>query len=374
MISKQDILRLLHRPDGNTPVLSVFLDMSVNSVNQRTHRIFLDKEVARFDELDSDRQGHHREELGAALDRVYRWLDEEYDEANKGVAIYTEIGGDWLEAIQFPVPVRNRLTISDRPIISPLAQVVENYHHHGLVLVDRERLRLINVYLGESVAEHEVTTEPYPTPHDVKAGGEAAKERQRRKAEEVRHFFKEFALEVAEFDRRYRPADLILIGTRENVKRFRELLPQHLQEKVVHTENAPIHAATPEILERLAPFFAQQAQQEEINAADLLHDRVGQNHLAVAGFQDTLSQLQEGRVDTLVVARDLERNGAHCLQCGFFLAVEDHACPYCGGELKHDIDLTEAMIRIAEEQEVSLAFVPPESVADLDGVGALLKF
>src|SRR5690606_27247540 len=34
MISRQDILRLLHRPEGQVPVLSVFLDMSVNEVNQ----------------------------------------------------------------------------------------------------------------------------------------------------------------------------------------------------------------------------------------------------------------------------------------------------------------------------------------------------
>jgi peptide subunit release factor 1 (eRF1) len=374
MISKQDILKLLRRPDGQHPMLSVFLDTSVNSVNQRTYQVFLDKEIAKFQELDSDRPGHNREALGAAFERVYRWLDEEFDEANKGVAIYTEIGGDWLEGVQFPVPVRNRLTISDRPVIGPLVQVVENDHRHGLIVVDRVRLRMVGVYLGQVFAEHEVRTEPYPAPHDERAGGEAAKDRQKRKAEEVRHFFKEFALEVAEFDRRYRPDDLILLGTRENVVHFLDFLPQQQRDKVVHMEHAPVLAGTAEILQRLAPYFERQAQEQRMRAADLLHDRVEHQHLAVSGFDDTLTQLQEGRVDTLVLARDLEYHGAHCRHCDFYLARQDFTCPYCSSDLEHGVDLAEAMIRLAEEQEVRLEFVAPEAVLDLGGVGALLKF
>lgn len=374
MISRQDILRLLHRPEGQAPVLSVFLDMSVNEVNQRTHRVFLDKERARHVELDSDREGHHREALGAAFERVLQWLDDGYDRANRGVAIFTEIGGDWMEALQFPVPVRNRVVISNGPVIGPLAQVVEQDQHHGIVVVDREHLRLINVYLGATLTEHEVHTDPYPAAHDTRAGGEEAKDRQKRKAEEVRHFFKEFALEVAEFDRRYRPDDLILLGTHENVTHFVEFLPQHLRDKVVHSNHAPIHEPTPEILARLAPFFESQAASREAAAVDLLRDRHANRHLAVAGFPDTLQMLQEGKVDTLVLARDIERAGAHCDRCGFFLDRQESECPYCGGTLERSVDVVEAMIRIAEEQDVKLEFVAPEAVTDLHGVGALLKF
>ncbi len=87
-----------------------------------------------------------------------------------------------------------------------------------------------------------------------------------------------------------------------------------------------------------------------------------------------MERLQEGKVDTLVMSRDLERSGAHCRRCGFFLARRDGSCPYCGGELDRRVDLVEAMIRLAEEQEIVLEFVPAEALADLDGVGALLKF
>src|SRR5690606_10439913 len=220
----------------------------------------------------------------------------------------------------------------------------------------------------------EVRTDPYPTPHDTRAGGEEAKDRQKRKAEEVRHFFKEFAQEVVEFDRRYRPDDLILLGTRENVTHFMEFLPQQLRDKVVHSNHAPIQEPTPEILSRLAPFFESQAVSREAAAVDLLRDRHANRHFAVAGFPDTLQQLQEGKVDTLVLARDIERAGAHCDRCGFYLDRQESTCPYCGGTLERSVDLVEAMIRLAEEQDVRLEFVAPEAVTDLHGVGALLRF
>jgi len=374
MISRNDIQRLLHRPDGGFPVLSTFLEMSVNAENKRTYHVFLAQQRSRFGSLASDRPGHHREAIGAALERIERWIGDEYREENKGVAIYTEIGGDWFEALQFPVPVRNRMVIADAPCITPLAQILETAHHHGVVMVDREHLRMMSVYLGEPLHEHEVKTDPYPVPHDVQRGGYSAPDFQRRKAEETRHFFREFALEVAEFDRRYHPDDLVLVGTDENVKHFLEFLPPALGAKVVHTDHAPIDAPAADVIQRLRPWFDEQTERREQAAAGLVHERVRQGHLAVSGFAPTLEQLQEGRVESVILARDIERPGARCTRCGFYLAETDADCPYCGGSLRHGVDLADAIVRLAAEREVPLQFVPPAALADLGGVAALLRF
>lgn len=374
MISRYDILRLLHRPAGRPPVLSVFLDMSVNSDNKRTYRIFLDQRRAQYVELDSDRPNHHREPVGEAFARVDRWLDEQFDPVNKGAAVYVEIGGDWFEGLQFPVPVRNQTTIAEQPVIGPLAEITETHRRHGIIIVDREHLRLLTTELGLTMHEHQVSTAPYPTPHDVKAGGEASPAFQRYKAEEVRHFFKEFSLEVAEFVRRYRPDDLIVLGTEENVRSFVDFLPAQIREMVAHTDHAPIHATAAELLERIAPFILEQRERFETEAVRTLRDRAHHGHLAVRGFADTLQSLQEGRADSVVLARGWQRTGSRCTQCGFYLDTTELICPYCGGPLATGVDLVESVIRVAEEQDVRLYFVPPESMMDSDGVGALLRY
>lgn len=374
MISNQDLERILaHSGNGNETV-SLFLDMSVNSDNKRTHRIFLNQRRSQFDELDSERAGRPREAIGAVFQRVDEWLETEYREENRGVVIYAELGGDWFEALQFPVSVPNRLVVAPRPAVGPLAQVLESYHHHGVILLDRERVRILSVYLGTLLDEIEVQGEPYPARHNVQAGGYSQTRFQRRKLEEMRHFFKEFAREVEEFVRRYRPQDLVLLGTDENVARFQEFLPDAIREKIVLTGSVRVGESPSEILARIEPHLQEERERESREVLQRLRERVREDYLATAGFQSTLVALQEGKVDTLVISQDQQRDGARCTQCGFVFGREVEKCPYDGAVTDGGVDVIEEVIRLAEEQGADIQFVAPGEVGDLAGVGALLRF
>jgi peptide chain release factor subunit 1 len=374
MISKQDLERIIARDSNGREVLSLFLDMSVNSDNKRTHRIFLNQRRAQFDELDSERSSHPREAIGRAFQRVDEWLDAEYREENRGVVIYTELDGDWFEALQFPVGVANRLAVGERPLIGPLAQVIESYHHHGVVLLDRERVRILSVYLGTLLDEIEVHAEPYPARHDVQAGGYSQMRYQRRKLEEMRHFFREFAKEVEEFVRRYQPDDLIVLGTDENVARFREFLSDTVAEKIVLTGPMRVGEAPTDLLARIDPHLQAERERESRELIQLLRERVEQDYLATAGFQRTLVALQEGKVDTLLIEEDQEREGARCTQCGFVFGREVERCPYDGSPTDAGIDVVEEAIRLAETQGADIEFVPAGEAEDFAGVAALLRF
>lgn len=374
MISRQDIQRLLHHEANGAPILSVFLDMSVNEVNKRTYRTFLSQERSRLIGLNGDRPGHPRDPLGAAFDRVQEWIDEEFDVSNKGAAIYAAVGGEWLEGLQFPVQVANRVSVGPHPVVSPLVELVERPHHYGVIVVDREWLKLIDLRLGIPVAEEEVKTTPYPTPGDVKAGGEAAKGYQKWKAEESRRFFEEFTAKIEDFVGKYRPDGLILMGTQDNVERFARFLPEELRRRIVHLDNAPVVPTTASVIERLGPFLEEDEARNEAESVDRLRERVGEGSRAVSGVEETLLQLQEGKLDTLVLSRHLECEGTQCLRCGFYLTAPDGACTYCGGEIEAGVDLVEAMIRLAAEQEVDITFTDPGATEGFGGVGGLLRF
>lgn len=348
--------------------------MSVNSDNKRTYQIFLNKEKASHQELDSDRDGKHREALGEAFARLERWIGSNFREANKGVAVYVEIDGDWLEGFQFPLSIPNRLALDTRPVVGPLVEIISRYHHHGVVLVDREHLRLLSFFLEQAMHEKEVQTEPFPAPHDIKRGGFSARDYQARKAEETRHFFKEFAAEVEDFVRTHRPNDLTLLGTHENVVRFVERLPQAIQDMIIHTDGMEIDATTSEIRRKLAPVFQRRRQERETASVDLLRDRLKQSHFAVAGFEQTLEHLQAGKIQTLVVARGAHRNGGQCEKCGYLFAQGTGTCSYCEGPVRDHVDLVEEILRLAGDQEVDIAFVTASAVQDMGDVGALLRF
>jgi len=374
MISKQDLELLVAREAGDLPIFSLFLDMSVNSDNKRTHQVFLNQRKAQFDELDSDRENHHREAVGEAFAEVQQWLQDEFQEENRGVVIYKELGGDWFQTFQFPVPVANRLIIRDRPAIGPMAQVIESYHHTGVILLDRENVRIMSVYLGTLMEEIEVRVSPIPTKHDVQAGGYSQTRFQRRKLEEMRQFFREFAKEVEEFERRYQADDLVILGTEENVAKFREFLSDRLLQKVVYTGAMPIDEATNAVLARLAPHLEEIRERESRELLHQVRERVREDYLATAGFQSTLTALQEGKVDTLIIGKDEDRSGARCNQCGFVFAGEVATCPYDGSETENGVDVVEEAIRMAEVQSADIQFVAAADIRDLRGVGALLRF
>ncbi|CAN5750802.1 hypothetical protein BH23GEM9_BH23GEM9_11770 [soil metagenome] len=374
MITTNDIQRLIQRDGNGHEFLSLFLDMSVNSDNKRTHQIFLAKEKAAFTELQSDREKHHREPLGAVFSKVDRWIDETYEPTNKGVVLYAEIGGDWFQAFQFPTPVQNRLAVLPYPVIGPLTQLMHNHPKFGVIIVDREHLWLLSVHMGVLGDEHRFEPDAIPTPHDVQAGGYSHKDYQSRKAEETRQFYKDFVEEITRFERRVGIDQFFLLGTTENTQNFRDFLPRTIAERVVHVAHAPSAATGSELVKHLQPVFEELAERGEAEAMDLLQERISQSHFATSGVHDTLIQLQEGKVERLVVARGLEREGVQCTRCGFYLARRDGACPYCGGELREGIDLVESMIRLAANQSARIDFVAADDVPDLREVGALLKF
>ena len=79
MITSPDIRELLHRETHGKPIVSVFLDLSVNSDNKRTHGVFLNRQRTHYEHPALERNGKRRS-LETSLDRVEKWLDEEFDE------------------------------------------------------------------------------------------------------------------------------------------------------------------------------------------------------------------------------------------------------------------------------------------------------
>ena len=101
-------------------------------------------------------------------------------------------------------------------------------------------------------------------------------------------------------------------------------------------------------MQHLGPYFAVRAAAAETRVLELPHDRGHHGHYAAAGVLQTLEQLQAGKVETLVIARDLEERGAECRGCGLLLARHDGACAYCGGARREGVDIGEVLVGLAE--------------------------
>lgn len=373
MVTRREIQQLLQREPTDNPILTLYLDMTVGADNKRSHQLFINKQRSALAELETTAR-HHREALGGVFDRIQAWLENEFNERNQGVALFAEVGGPFFHALQLPRPLANRSALQERPVVAPLAELLQHERRWGVVHVDREHLQLISVFMDMVEEEQSFAPDAIPVPHAVQAGGYSQKDIQKRKAEETRQFYRDFAEEIGRFDQRRHPDAFVLLGTTENVQNFLEFLPPPIRSRVLHTAHAPTALSTAELVQHLAPTLRTLVEHEEAEAVKALLERVQQSHFATAGFHDTLVQLQEGKVDRLIIARNAERDGVQCTQCGFTLVRRDGDCPYCGGTLRDGIDLVESMIRMAAQQEARVAFVAGDPMDQVNGVGALLRF
>lgn len=373
MITRQEIARLMERPDSGRPVLSLFLDMSVGPDNHRTHAVFVAQQRGRAGELADRGRGVRREALEEAIDRAAGWLADGFEPENRGVAVFVEVGGGWLEAVQVPVPLPNLLCLGRRPALAPLVRALQGRRRHALVLVDRAHLRMLHVWLGRVVDEEEVRKDPYPAAHDVQGGGFAEQRYQRHKLEEERHFFTDFAAAAAAFVARTGADDVVLLGTTENVGKFRRFLPESVEGRVVRTESVRADAPASEVLERLsATLDAEDAEGAELVAR--LRERVAAGYYAASGVQPTLSALQAGSVEAVLLADDRADGGWRCTRCSFLFADEVEACPYDGAPVENGVAVVEEAIRLAAAQGARTRLVPPAVAGEFDGAGALLRF
>ena len=373
MITAPDIQELLHRETHGKPIVSIFLDLSVNSDNKRTHGVFLSRQRTHFEHPELERNGKRRS-LEVTIDAVERWLAEEFDESNRGAAIYAELGGEVIAGLQLPERVENRVGIADAPMVLPLLAVMEREARHVVALVDREHLRLLALSFGRVVEERSFAPEAMHVPHDVQAGGYSHKNIQSRKAEEAKHFLRDFADELSHFTDRHTPEGIVLLGTDENVARFREQLSQAIDERVVHTGHVPGAGSAGEVIDRLTPLFQERSNERLATALQLLRERVPQNHFAVAGIQPVLDRLKQGSVETLVLGQGMTREGSRCTQCDVLLDQSEGSCPYCGGKTRDGVDLVEAMGRQAAAQDARVLFTPAGDTERFEGAAALLRF
>ena len=73
-----------------------------------------------------------------------RYLEDEVPASVQGLAIFAcSASEDWFEVGHFDAPFeRNRLFISDRPHLYPLARLIDQYRRYAVVLADTNRAQI----------------------------------------------------------------------------------------------------------------------------------------------------------------------------------------------------------------------------------------
>ena len=362
-----DLVRELAQFDtGGDPVLTCYLNVDGRA---RVRPVDYAHDLDRLIRRSSDATSRAADaDVEAVRSHVLNGLDRS---RVRGLAIFSCESAGLFRVVDLPVPVHNRLVVASGPALDQLESVAEQLVPIGILLVDRQRIRVL-VFAGGELAEHTESVGELPRDYDER--GHAARGDVSSHVDELAHQHLRLAAKIA-FDafQAHGVSRVTIGGANESVAEVEQHLHPYLRERLVDRLGVTVGASLDEIRNAMLDLEARSERATEAAAVARLREVVGAGK-AVAGLPDTLAALGERRVDQLLVSEGFEETGWRCENCTLLAAVGP-TCDACGATMTHLDDVVAEAVQVALGQSCDVEVCVENADLDVVGrVGALLRY
>lgn len=363
-----DTLRRLAELQTDEKVVSLYLNLDPSEFAEPPARATAVNSV--LDDADR-RAREHDPSVRAAVQRL-REVFQDFDfQGAHGVAAFVS-GDDLLETIKLPRTVPNCVVIDDHPYIEPLVDAQAD-GEYAVVLVNRQIGRIFRGGRDRLDEVARVTDEVHGR-HDQ--GGWSQARYQRSIEKEAYDHLKNV---VEDLLRRFnqRKFDALFAAAPEGVwADFEERLHPYLKARLAGRFEIDVENTTPEDVHAAAEeAIAAYERKLEEETLDRLVAARSSGGRGVSGLEDTLSALNEQRVEALLLQENFDAAGVCCPQCGWLGPSGVDNCPADGTETVEREDVTDLAVRRAITQSAKVVLVrDDERLEPLGSIAALLRF
>jgi len=367
MLTERDVKELVNLKTRH-PVLSVYLNVDPTESPAEAYKLRLRgmlKDIAGDD-------------TAGDVETIERYMEHEYDWTGRGLAIFSCFAENFFRAYALQVPVRSRARRMPEPYVKPLADLLDAYGGYGVVLVDKQGVRVFHFHLGD-LREQEGTMGE--TIKQVKRGGSSTVPGQRggqgggrHTQEMVARNMRESAEFAAGFFKHNQVRRILIGGTEANVARFRAELPKRQQSLIMGTFPMEMGASHDDVLRRAMEVAQAAEQKREAALVRRVITAAAKGKGGVIRLDDTLGAVHEGRVMTLVVSEGYRAPGYRCTGCGFVTAQFIKKCPFCGSAFEEIEDAVEHAIRKVMADGGEVEVVRDAELNKAGRIGGLLRY
>jgi peptide subunit release factor 1 (eRF1) len=136
----------------------------------------------------------------------------------------------------------------------------------------------------------------------------------------------------------------------------------------------PGNVTVPEILSESLAIEEQVEWRHELKLAEELIQKAQAGNLAVRGLGATLSALDRGEAQTLLVEEGFAMPGYACFAC-HFASLEVQACPHCGKPTEPCADVVDEAIELAWQRNCQIEHIQGMTpLRETGRIGALLRY
>jgi peptide chain release factor subunit 1 len=351
--------------DTQNPVLSVYLNVDPDRRAGDKGKLALRNLLTKATEANPEANPEDAK-------RMQNYLEMGYNRQGRSLLMCSCAARDFWWAKSFMVPVEDFAYVGRRPYVRQLAQLLDIYGRYGVIHVDQEgaRLYLFNMgvlenaegHFGEEVKQH-------------KAGGWSNPRYQRHEAGVAQQNLQDAAEMAEEFYRATDTRHLLLAGTEKNVARFQELLSHRLRAMVVGRFAAGANASPAEISEKAIKPVRKAGLEDAQALADQVVDAVHKGGSAVAGLAETLTAVQEGRAQQIVVLADFARPAYRYVDSGYIVLDLGDDQELGSGRVQELPDAVESVLRRAMVQGIGVTILKAhEGLDQLGKIATLTRY
>ncbi len=297
--------RLLNFEPTAAPVISLYLDARADQHGRDSFLPFVRKQLTERSKS-YENQSEERLSFEADFVRIVRYLEDEVPASVEGLAIFAcSAENDWFEVGQFDAPFeRNRVFVSDRPHLYPLARLIDQYRRYAVVLADTNRAQILVFAAGRAVGRQEV--ENVKTKH-AKVGGWSQARYQRHEQNYHLQHAKEVVDMLEKIVREENIEHIVLAGDEAVViPLLREQMSKEVSEKVIDALSLGIDTPEHELLEESLTAFRRHDSLTDMEKVERLLNEYRADDLGVAGVPETLAALSNGQVEELLIAANAD--------------------------------------------------------------------
>jgi peptide subunit release factor 1 (eRF1) len=366
MFTEQDLQELLEFK-ARRPVVSVYLNTDPSQGSADAYKLRLRSMLKDLD-------------LKEDVEAIERFIDFDFDWSGRGVAVFSCQSEGFFRAYTFAFPFQDRVRISDRPHVKPLADLLDAYGGYGVALVDKQEARLFYFHLGELREEEDLSGEAVR--RTKRGGGSQAPGRRGGTAGQtqyVKEVTQRNLKDAAEFAARFFSDNnvrrVLIGGTEENVTQFRSHLPKAWQSLVVGTFPISMTASQAEVLQRALEAGQSAERRREAQLVERVVTTAAKGRGGVIDLEDTLNAVHDGRVQILVIREGYRAPGFRCLGCGYLTSEKLESCPFCNSKFEKIPDAVELAVRRVMRDGGEVEVVRDSvKLKDFGYIGALLRY
>ncbi|HVM31219.1 MAG TPA: Vms1/Ankzf1 family peptidyl-tRNA hydrolase [Candidatus Limnocylindrales bacterium] len=373
-----DTLRRLAEVESqDLPVLSVYLDMRAQATGgrpgERAGLVVLRDRLRQIERTYWPR-GDDYDSFKADEQRIDEFLEQEFDTAAQGLAIFACSGIGLWEVVQAGVPFRDSVAVGARPDLFQLARLLDEHETAVVALVDTNSYRLFVTRTGR-LEEVESRDEDSASFQKRSLGGWSEQRYQRHIDKHIADFARESAAAIEDLVNREDAQRLVLAGDEVALTPLSDALSQSVEKKVGEILRVDMRASTDELQEEVREALAGLEASSSVEVADQVIAGVRSGGLAVTGLEGTRRMLEIGAVDVVVIA---ELPGASPEETEF------HDARDIGEQVEGldeqepgllDLEVRNELVRLASATAARVEVVANhQALEKAGGVGALLRY